>query len=49
VNINLVNEMTAALDPTKDIEAVEMKRREDLFVSLVCLRGFPIIARNAYT
>jgi hypothetical protein len=43
VNINLVNEMTAALDPTKDTEAPEMKRREDLFVSLVCLRGLPTI------
>jgi hypothetical protein len=41
VNINLVNEMTAALHPTKDAKAIEMKRREDLFVSLVCLRGLP--------
>jgi hypothetical protein len=39
VNINLVTEMTAALNRTDNFDAAEEKRREGLFVSLVSLRG----------
>jgi hypothetical protein len=43
VNMNLVTEMTAALNRTDNFDAAEEKRREGLFVSLVSLRGtFPI-------